>query len=381
MTPSRIRRASVCKVNAVEAAADLYASLWQPDCSLVLLFVSPDYDLEALAPALERYFQGVTIVGCTTAGEIAVNGYHSHSISGVSLAAPDFYAVTQRIESLEHFDLSDALGVVMSARHALGVQSGLMIDRRAFAMLLIDGMAACEERVTSQLSRALGEVPLFGGSAGDNMRFEKTAVLIDGQFRSHCAALILIATKYPFEVFKSEHTARTGERVVITEADSNQRLVTEINAEPAAAEYARLLGVSVESLSPRIFATHPLVLQVSGVPYVRSIQRVNPDLSLNFFCAIDEGLVLSGTRTLDIVDNLAQTFSRLRHRLGPLQLVFGFDCFLRTLPLHDPDAIARLSNLLAAHNVVGFNTYGEQFNAMHVNQTFTGIAIGMGSDE
>ena len=26
--------------------------------------------------------------------------------------------------------------------------------------------------------------------------------------------------------------------------------------------------------------------------------------------------------------------------------------------------------------VVGFNSYGEQFNGMHINQTFTGVAIG-----
>jgi hypothetical protein len=26
--------------------------------------------------------------------------------------------------------------------------------------------------------------------------------------------------------------------------------------------------------------------------------------------------------------------------------------------------------------VVGFHTYGEQFNAMHLNQTLTGIAFG-----
>ena len=35
-----------------------------------------------------------------------------------------------------------------------------------------------------------------------------------------------------------------------------------------------------------------------------------------------------------------------------------------------------ISSLLAANNVVGFNTYGEQHNAMHVNQTLTGVAIG-----
>jgi hypothetical protein len=35
-----------------------------------------------------------------------------------------------------------------------------------------------------------------------------------------------------------------------------------------------------------------------------------------------------------------------------------------------------VSKVLARNNVIGFCTYGEQFNAMHVNQTFTGVAIG-----
>jgi hypothetical protein len=43
----------------------------------------------------------------------------------------------------------------------------------------------------------------------------------------------MVASRHPFEMFKSEHAARSGERMVITEADAN-RLVTEINAEPAA---------------------------------------------------------------------------------------------------------------------------------------------------
>lgn len=219
---------------------------------------------------------------------------------------------------------------------------------------------------------------MFGGSAGDNMRFERTAVLVDGQFVSNAAVLVLASTRHPFEVFKSEHAAGYGERVVITEADADRRIVTEINAEPAAAEYARLLGLPPEKLTPQAFAAHPLVLQVGGVPYVRSIQRVNPDMSLSFFCAIDEGLVLSGTRSHDVVVNLARTFEGLRQRLGPLQIVLGCDCILRTLAEHDSSTRNRLSDLLAANHVVGFNTYGEQFNAMHVNQTFTGIAIGYG---
>jgi hypothetical protein len=39
----------------------------------------------------------------------------------------------------------------------------------------------------------------------------------------------------------------------------------------------------------------------------------------------------------------------------------------------DDSSVNKLWN---KYNVIGFCTYGEQINAVHVNQTFTGIAIG-----
>jgi hypothetical protein len=35
-----------------------------------------------------------------------------------------------------------------------------------------------------------------------------------------------------------------------------------------------------------------------------------------------------------------------------------------------------VSAFLRRQRVIGFNSYGEQFNGMHINQTFTGVAIG-----
>ena len=49
------------------------------------------------------------------------------------------------------------------------------------------------------------------------------------------------------------------------------------------------------------------------------------------------------------------------------------------MPLLPPDLAAYVGTfgeLLAENQVVGFTTYGEQFNGMHVNQTFTGVALG-----
>ena len=40
---------------------------------------------------------------------------------------------------------------------------------------------------------------------------------------------------------------------------------------------------------------------------------------------------------------------------------------------------AAMAEVFGTYNVVGFNTYGEQFCGVHVNQTLTGIAIGQGA--
>jgi hypothetical protein len=36
----------------------------------------------------------------------------------------------------------------------------------------------------------------------------------------------------------------------------------------------------------------------------------------------------------------------------------------------------RVETIFRQNNLIGFNSYGEQFHGVHVNQTLTGIAIG-----
>ncbi len=40
-----------------------------------------------------------------------------------------------------------------------------------------------------------------------------------------------------------------------------------------------------------IFAAYPVVVRIGNADFVRSIQKMNPDGSLTFYCAIDEGIV------------------------------------------------------------------------------------------
>lgn len=186
----------------------------------------------------------------------------------------------------------------------------------------------------------------------------------------------MIHTRLPFEVFTTHHLRPRREKLVVTAADRERRRVLELNAAPAAEEYARLVGVAVADLAPAVFARHPLAVRIGERHYVRSIQRANADGSLSFDRAVENGIVLTAMQPTPLLDDLQAVFEGLHERLGEPALIIGCDCFLRRLELEALGQVTAASGLLGRERVVGFNTYGEQHHGMHVNQTFTGVAIG-----
>jgi hypothetical protein len=373
---SGIRRAVTHAQDPETATRELHQALWQNACCLVLLFVSPSYDLAALGPSLERRFRGIQLAGCTTSGEIGPGGYQENSIVGISLAGPDFAAASGLIEGLSRLDAADMQASVRRARLAIYDAAPWARHENLFAITLIDGMCGCEELVASAACGALGGIPLRGGSAGDGLNFEKTYVLHDGEFRNDCALIVVVATRRNFRAFKTEHFIAGSEKSVVTGADPRRRIVTEINAEPAACEYARITGIGVAELTPAAFATHPMVVRLGGHSFVRAVQRVNADNSLTFLCAIDEGVVLTVGEGGDLIGNLQQSFGDIERDIGTPELVIAFDCILRGLELDQRRIRGKAGALMDRNNAVGFSTYGEQCEAMHMNQTLTGIAIG-----
>ena len=149
-----------------------------------------------------------------------------------------------------------------------------------------------------------------------------------------------------------------------------------MNAEPAAREYAAAIGLLPNELGPFSFASYPLVVKVGGDYYCRSIRNMNPDGSLSFFCAIDEGLVFTVARPRDMVRSTLDTIEGIETELGGTDLIIGFDCILRRLDAESRQVRHSVDEIYRRFGVAGFHTYGEQFNAMHLNQTLTGIAFG-----
>lgn len=374
----RIRNGHTKAGDPRQAVREFHAQVDQPGMELVVFFCSSKYDLEAVADEINRLFAGIKVVGCTTAGEIGALDYCDHSLVGASFPSSSFSAVTGRLDRLQEYDL--ARGQEFSGRllQSLEARAPGCSEKNSFAFMMIDGLSIREEPVVRTVQNVIGRIPLVGGSAGDDLAFARTWVFADGAFRTDCAVLVLATTTLPFKTFKTQHFVSDNERLVVTEADPANRVVKEINGLPAAEEYAELVGCSVEELNSGRFASSPVVVVIDGTDYVRSIQKANPDGSLTFYCAIDEGLVLRVAHGKGLVENLSSTFESLRAELGPLQGVLACDCILRNLEVTQEHQKASVADIFRENNAVGFSTYGEQFGGVHVNQTLTGIAFGKG---
>jgi hypothetical protein len=375
MSVFEVRRGASRAQDAQTAVAELRTAIAQPGCELVLFYCSPAYDRDAIARTMRDAFPGVQVVGCTTAGEIGPLGYVEGTLSGASFAGDGLRVETVRLDGLRQFEPSEGAKATRSVFARLEEGGVVPSGENTFGFLLIDGLCGLEEIVVSSLYRNLGDIQLVGGSAGDGQRFGGTYVFHDGDFHQDAAVFLLVQTRARFEVFKTQHFERATEKMVVTAADPMRRVVTEINGEPAGPEYARVVGVEVDELTPMVFGCHPVVVRMGGQDYVRSIQKVNEDGSLTFFCAIDEGIVLTTARRVDLVENLEGMFTDIRSRIGEPAVVLGCDCILRQLECEQRGEIERVGRIYRDNNVIGFATYGEQYNAMHVNQTFTGVAI------
>jgi len=343
----------------------------------LLIFCSHRYDREALARAINLNSEGLPVIGCTSSGELTEAGYDQDSLTCIGFPRSAFHFVSHCFDDVENFDpvsAREAIRALAAIADRDSRQLGEKINH--VALFLVDGLSHREELLTMTIQDALGDIPLIGGSSGDGLAFRETAIFNRGRFHQRAAVVAILSSARPMHVFKSQHYQPGASKMVVTGAISQDRIVTEINAEPAAAEYLRLAGHAGEALGVEFYAAHPPMVRAGGEYHVRSIQSANPDGSLSFYCAIDEGIVLTIGEPLDRIACMEKLFAKIRDQIGSVDRILAFDCVLNRIDAEQRQISRDVSKLYSEHRVVGFNTYGEQYHALHVNQTFSGLAIG-----
>ncbi|WP_283179697.1 FIST N-terminal domain-containing protein [Gemmobacter sp. 24YEA27] len=363
----------------VAVSGSLICAFADLDPALILVFADDQDLVTPLTGALHDAFgAGCKVLGCSSAGGFCFDGYQEDSVVAIAFPASSFRAEAVCLRGLRQHVTLDWM---VSLRGLMEKSRG-HAGKSRFGLLLIDGSSGCEELVTTTVDASLPDLMVLGGSAGDGLRFEQTRLAMDGVEYAESALFCVINTDFDVKEVIFDHFVPVGNRMVVTSANPETRLIHEINAEPAAEEYARLIDVRVDELGPSAFAENPLLECAGGRHYVRAISGVTPNGDLALMCSIEPGAIL----TLGRSESLTEGLRRQMEQIGPAELVLGFDCILRRIAVERAGEQETVGKLCRDFRVAGFNTYGEQHGGIHVNQTFVGLAIlddsasrGMGS--
>lgn len=351
------------------AHGEIAARLAGVSPALILVFSAEG---EALAPLTgqlrETFGPGCRVIGCSSAGGFAFGAYQDDRVVAIAFPSAGFRADAVWLRDLrQHMALHWMVELRRLAKGFVGGGAGWS----RFGLLMIDGLCQREELVAATVDATLGDLPVLGGSAGDGLRFGRTYVAMDGECVPESAIFCLVSSVYPVEEVIFDHFTPSSERMVVTEAIPEKRMILTINAEPATEEYARLIGVAPEALGPRAFAENPLLMRQGGRHVVRAIQAAAPGGGLAMMSSVEPGTAMTIGRPASLTGGLEARMSGL----GRIALILGFDCILRRIALEQAGLGETVARIYRDHRVAGFNTYGEQHGGLHVNQTFVGLAF------
>jgi len=353
--------------DAQRATEEIAEALAKGQPGTVLYFASSNYDAPAIAAAMQRAFPEAAVIGCTTAGEI-VSG-HMLKSSLVAMALPS------EIVPEIHVQVASGIGAgvdgVDAAFRAFAASTGtsaLDLDPGTWVgLILIDGLSRAEERVMERVGE-LTDVMFIGGSAGDDLKFERTQVFAKGEAYSDAAVLALLRVPHGFDFIKTQSFCAMSQTLIPTLVDEASRTVLEFDGKPAAQAYADALGLPLGEAAKH-FMDHPVGLMDGDEPYVRSPQQITGN-AMAFYCAVKAGMPLSLLESSDIIADTARALAEKTAAPGKVAGVVNFNCILRTLELDAEGKSAEYGALFADVPTVGFSTYGEAMIG-HINQTST----------
>ena len=273
--------------------------------ALVILFASESYDLEALAAAADGEAGDATVIGCSTAGEIATGGPGDAGVVAVALGGEGFAVST-----------AAATGIAADARRA-GAEAAeclaAVADRpHQVLLLLTDGLAGDQQEIVRGAYGVVGAgVPLVGGCAGDDLKMRATHQIHGTEVMQNAVVAAALASDSPFGIGVRHGWRRVGEAMLVTDSELNRVLT--IEDQPALDVYLERLDAPASVRSDpeaftRFASTHPLGLAsrrgeehvrfVSGADFeARAIACIAevPRGALTWFMEGDDDSVLAAT--------------------------------------------------------------------------------------
>jgi hypothetical protein len=331
---------------------------------LLIYFCSSNYDSNEAAVLVKESFPGADVFGCTSAGEIVSGKMLNDSIVAMAFEKEDIKDI--KIEVLENVHTNpDPAKVFQNFEQHFGIKVADMDYQKFLGIILIDGLSNSEEKLMENIGSKTN-VNFIGGSAGDDLKFQKTFVFVNGRMYENAAILALIEPSVQFNILKTQSFRTLSKKFVASKVNEETREIIELDGKPAAEVYANAVGKSVAEAAS-CFMIHPFGIMVGDEPFVRSPQQLNGN-SIKFYCNISEGSELTLLESKDIIADTKHALAEKLIEFGKPSGIINFNCILRTLELQDKNLTQEYSSLFSNIPTIGFSTYGEEYIG-HINQT------------
>ncbi len=356
------------KENLEQITQDLKQQFGEFDAKMVLFFASSTFDPDQTAAQMQTAFQNIPVFGCTTAGEIVTGKMLKNSIVAMAFNADIIEDIDiQIVENLSNGDTQGVDHAFANFTQHFNQQVLTMDISQYVGIILIDGLSGAEERIMDRVGD-LTNLLFVGGSAGDDVKFEKTYVYANGKAYSDAALLALMKPKIKFDILKTQSFCELDQKLIATKVNEPERTIIEFNNKPATVAYAEAVGCSVEDAA-NYFMLNPVGLMVGDEPYVRSPQQIQ-DQNIVFYCNVLEDTELSLLEAQDMIADTKQALDNKQTEMGSISAIINFHCILRTLELEAKDLMEDYGQIFADIPTIGFSTYGESYIG-HINQTST----------
>jgi hypothetical protein len=360
------------------AAREALAAIRVHRPSAALVFGSVQHDLADVLRGVRRAVGEVPVIGSSTAGEIS-DGSHSGSVVVAVLASP-YLSVSFGVGENVAGDWSAAVAQALEAPavrayfdSSPGAWQRLTQEgKSAFAFVLSPGATKRAETRSFPIielikRRSLAQLPIFGMSASDEMKFEQNYVMAGNRLIADGLLVAVFETQLRFGIAVAHGMHPTGPRLRVTAAHENE--VLELEGRPAADVYAELIGVPRQSLDGVFVAR--ATRTVVGMPgplgsfIPNAATYVTPAGGLRFAIPVPPGQVLSRIEP-DAETSLTagpEALSKASARAGtarPAVAVVG-SCAIRPLLLGDTVSaeIPSMVRVLDGTPLVGFVSCGE----------------------
>ena len=272
-----------------EAAQSAYYKLGRQDPNIIITFISTIFKQKEAIRGIRSVLATPPLAGCSSAGSITLNGPLRGSIS-VFLIRSD------------SISLSFGLGkrVSKNARQA-GMEAAKIAfsrsrkDRTTKAyMIFSDSLSANGTDILRGAQEILGtSFPIIGGSAADELSFQRTYQYLDNNIYTDSVVGILISGNINVSIGKAHGWQPIGKPHKVTKARSN--IIREIDKRKAVEIYEKYFGKSFEELKnqgiAKLGAGYPLGMKVRGKKeyLVRAPLKVEGNGSLVLSAEIPEG--------------------------------------------------------------------------------------------